>query len=264
MENLWTKISGICSVAILKGSKFLSHCKLPSFFLKYLFTKIHQQMKLQHVVFQMTGEKPKHRKSKENPFQKYENWPKPHYCVQRESHRHPPLAWLFFVSEACEPKRWASKNSHPLQSESLCYPNPFPSFCPGNKTTLCHFYAQTNPKWNHQRSFICRLKPFFGQLVGGWMLCQEGCNTTHFKSLPVLPLFFFRSPPLDRPCCHAQHARQQCFEVISNRLRRGNAFQHLLWAKVRNIQSEMLQSCYHFITLVWTTRRWTHLRQTNL
>ena len=63
MENLWTKMSGICSVAILKGSKFLSHCRLPSFFLKYRFTKIHQQMKLQHVVFQMTGEKPKQTKN---------------------------------------------------------------------------------------------------------------------------------------------------------------------------------------------------------
>ena len=76
-------MSGICSVAILKGNKFLSHCKLPSFFLKYRFTKIHQQMKLQHVVFQMTGEKPK--QTKKIHVKKMKTDPRPHYCVQRES-----------------------------------------------------------------------------------------------------------------------------------------------------------------------------------
>jgi len=135
------------------------------------------------------------KQTKKIHVKKYENWPKTSLLCSKRIPRHPPLGWLFFVSEACEPKRWASKNSHPLQSESPCCPNPFPSFCPGKKTTLCHFYAQTTLEWNHQRSFICRLKPFLCQLVGGWMLCQEGCKTTHFKRLPVLPLFFFDPLP---------------------------------------------------------------------
>lgn len=67
-------------------------------------------------------------------------------------------------------------------------------------------------------------------LSAGWRLnaLPRGLQNHAFQTPSSPTAVFFRSPPLDRPCCHAQHARQQCFEVISNRLRRGNAFQHLL------------------------------------
>ncbi len=130
--------------ALWPSSREVNSCHTPnvqhfleaiaSIFFKYLFTKIHHQMKFQDVfsmqtnicrptgnTVYLTGEKPQ--TNPKNPCQNMETHP--NLITAFKAHLYTfLLGWLFFVSAACEPKKWPPRNSHFWGTESLCCPNP--------------------------------------------------------------------------------------------------------------------------------------------